>query len=59
MREEKSIPRRNQQGNCAKHQESYHCSNQKSTSRCFNAVRTGLILTTDSPEFFRGAFCIL
>ena len=39
--------------------ESYHCSNQESTSRCFNAVRTGLILTTDSPEFFRGAFCIL
>ena len=31
--------------------ESYHSSNQESTPRSINAIRTGLILTTDSPDF--------
>ena len=53
----KILPRRIT-GNCAKTSESYHSSNQESTSRCFNAIRTGLIFDNRLPGFFPGSFFV-
>ena len=46
----KILPRRIT-GNCAKHQRAITVAIKRATPRSINAIRTGLILTTDSPDF--------